>query len=142
MGREEDSLNPHGKAQAMNKKPEILLKRAYDPPTKEDGTRILVDRLWPRGLAREKLDALWLKDLAPSSELRKWFHIDSSRWEEFERRYRLELGANPQAFAEVRPYLEAGRVTLVYGARSETRNHAIVLRDFLLERMALVKPGA
>lgn len=126
----------------MARSPEILLKRAYDPPAKEDGTRILVDRLWPRGLKREKLEALWLKDLAPSSELREWFHADPARWEEFEARYRQELGANPQAFAEVRPYLEGGRVTLVYGARNETRNHAIVLRDFLLERTAHSKSGA
>lgn len=114
--------------------PEILLKRAYLPPGPDDGARILVDRLWPRGVTREKLAAVWLKDLAPSNELRKWLHADPARWEQFILRYGQELDANPDALAQLEPYLAEGRVTLVYGARSETRNHAIVLRDYLLER--------
>jgi uncharacterized protein YeaO (DUF488 family) len=116
----------------MSKTPEIMVKRAYLSPSDEDGTRVLVDRLWPRGVARGKLAAIWLKDVAPSTELRKWLHADDGRWETFVQRYREELDANPEALAQLRPYLKRGRVTLVYGARSDTHNHAIVLRDYLL----------
>ena len=118
----------------MSKVPEIRTKRAYLPADDEDGQRILVDRLWPRGISRDKLAATWLKDLAPSTELRKWLHADDGRWEAFVRRYREELDANPEALAQLRPYLKSGRVTLVYGARSDTHNHAVVLRDYLLGR--------
>jgi uncharacterized protein YeaO (DUF488 family) len=116
----------------MSKKPDIQLKRAYLPAEKEDGARILVDRLWPRGVSKEKLAATWLKDIAPSTELRKWFHGAPGQWEAFERRYREELDANPEALAQLRPYLAAERVTFVYGARDEEHNHAVVLRDYVL----------
>lgn len=111
--------------------PTIRTKRIYDPPAKADGARILVDRLWPRGVSRDKaaLDA-WLKDLAPSSDLRTWFHADRSRFDEFARRYRAELEAADLSEAindlRLRPV-----ITLLYAARSEGPNHATVLADFL-----------
>jgi uncharacterized protein YeaO (DUF488 family) len=116
----------------MSKKPDIRVKRAYLPAEEEDGTRILVDRLWPRGVSREKLAAEWLKDVAPSTALRKWFHETPEHWEEFQRRYREELDANPEAVAQLRPYLARGRVTFVYGVRDEEHNHAVLLRDYIL----------
>lgn len=118
----------------MSKKPDIRVKRAYVPAEKEDGTRILVDRLWPRGVSKETLAATWLKDIAPSTELRKWFHSAPEQWEAFERRYREELDANQAALAQLRTLLKAGRVTFVYGARDEEHNHAAVLRDYILRR--------
>jgi uncharacterized protein YeaO (DUF488 family) len=115
-------------------KPDIRIKRAYLPAGEEDGERILVDRLWPRGISKEKLAATWLKDIAPSTELRKWFHGAPEQWDVFERRYREELGANPKALAELYSHLKGRRVTFVYGARDEEHNHAVVLRDYILHR--------
>lgn len=114
---------------------DIRLKRAYEPPARSDGARILVDRLWPRGVKKEtlKLDS-WLKDIAPSSELRKWFDHRPDRFEQFAKKYRAELDANPGAVAELEPWLHRGRVTLVYGARDPAINQAVVLRDYLLGR--------
>jgi uncharacterized protein YeaO (DUF488 family) len=117
--------------------PDVRLRRAYVPPTPDDGTRILVDRLWPRGVSKAKaaLD-LWARDVAPSTELRRWFGHDPARWKEFKRRYLKELNAHPEA---LRPLLEAaakGPVTLVYGARDKEHNEAVVLRQFLEERLA------
>jgi uncharacterized protein YeaO (DUF488 family) len=112
--------------------PRIRLKRAYDPPSPEDGLRVLVDRLWPRGL--RKADAAidrWLKDIAPSTELRRWFGHDPGRWDEFRRRYRDELAAHPDLLDELRGLARAGVVTLVYSARDERHNDAVVLRDVL-----------
>jgi uncharacterized protein YeaO (DUF488 family) len=117
----------------MSRKPEISIKRAYLPADEEDGERILVDRLWPRGISREKLAASWLKDVSPSSALRNWFGHRPERWEEFQRRYRAELDANPQAVEQLLASVARGPVTLVYSARNETHNQAIVLRDYLLE---------
>lgn len=111
----------------------VSIKRAYDPPAPDDGTRILVDRLWPRGVA--KTDAhltRWMKEIAPSNELRKWFGHDPARWEEFRRRYRAELGEKPELMAELRSLARKGRLTLVYSAHDEARNQAVVLRDALL----------
>lgn len=113
----------------------IRIKRAYEPAARGDGRRILVERLWPRGVRKEalRLDA-WVKDVAPSPSLRQWFDHREDRWNEFQRRYRRELGAHRDAWA---PILEAGRrgnVTLVYGARDREHNAAVVLRDFLLKR--------
>ena len=110
----------------------FAIKRVYDPPAPDDGHRILVDRLWPRGLtkARAKVDE-WLKEIAPSTELRRWFHADTSRWSEFRSRYRHELGDHADAVAHVRALARTGRVTLLYGARDPERNHAIVLREYL-----------
>ncbi|MFV0513952.1 MAG: DUF488 domain-containing protein [Jhaorihella sp.] len=112
----------------------ICLKRAYDEPGKTDGQRILIDRLWPRGVSRDKL-ALdgWMKDLAPSDGLRKWFDHDPDRWEEFQARYARELNDREAAVGAMRDCLARGRVTLVYGARDREHNNAVVLKAYLLE---------
>lgn len=114
---------------------DIRIKRAYEPPARGDGARILVDRVWPRGKTKEalKLD-LWLKDIAPSAELRKWFGHRPERFAEFDKRYRKELAANDDAVAQLRLWLRKGPVTLVYGARDEEHNQAVVLREWLLQR--------
>ena len=115
----------------------IRVKRAYDPVEKSDGVRILVDRLWPRGIKKEKLQAtFWMKDAAPSTELRKWFHRDPDQWEEFRARYLKEL-KRPEARKALHDIAEAaqkGTVTLVYGAKDEQRNQAVVLKG-LIESM-------
>ncbi len=110
----------------------IKLKRAYEAPTASDGTRILVDRLWPRGLkkATAAIDH-WFKEIAPSSELRKWFGHDPSRWGEFRKRYMTELRGHTEQLDELRKLARTGRVTLEYAARDEQHNDAIVLRDIL-----------
>jgi uncharacterized protein YeaO (DUF488 family) len=114
---------------------EIQIKRVYDPPSRRDGRRILVERLWPRGMKKEALDLDgWLKDVAPTAELRKWFGHRVERWDDFQRRYREELDANPDAW---RPLLDAskhGTVTLLYSAHDTHHNGALVLRDFLSRR--------
>lgn len=116
----------------------VRLKRAYDPPAPEDGYRVLVDRLWPRGLRREEahVDA-WLRDLAPSDALRRWFGHDPARWEEFRRRYLEELREPArQALLEgLERRARGGTVTLVYGARDAERNQAVVLREALEKRL-------
>jgi uncharacterized protein YeaO (DUF488 family) len=110
----------------------IRIKRAYEPASPADGTRILVDRLWPRGLSKDKLklDA-WMKDLAPSTELRKWFHHDVDNWPEFEKRYFKELAGRPEQVDELRKQARRRTVTLVYGARDETHNEAVALKKYL-----------
>jgi uncharacterized protein YeaO (DUF488 family) len=110
----------------------VYLKRAYDPPAPADGFRILVERLWPRGLRKEAaaLD-LWLKDVAPSPELRQWFGHDPARWEEFCRRYGAELAERPAAVGLLRDRLRQGPVTLVYGSRDQEHNAAVALKQFL-----------
>lgn len=117
----------------------VKLKRAYESPSPADGRRVLVDRLWPRGVTKAQagLD-LWLKDVAPSTALRQWFGHDPAKWDEFRRRYQSEL-AEPgpaAALAELRRLAAAGPLTLVYSTRETERNHAIVLRDLLLARGA------
>jgi uncharacterized protein YeaO (DUF488 family) len=113
----------------------IRVKRTYDPPARGDGWRVLVERLWPRGMKKEALAAdAWLKEVAPSTELRKWFNHREDRWEEFQRRYRDELKKNPDAW---RPILDAGQrgtVTLLYSAHDTVHNGALVLRDYLMKR--------
>ena len=114
---------------------DIRLKRAYQPAAADDGTRILVDRLWPRGL--KKSDAAidrWLKDIAPSTALRQWFAHDPARWLEFRRRYRSEIRRHPAQLAELRALARKGPVTLIFSARDERRNDAVVLRSALLGR--------
>jgi uncharacterized protein YeaO (DUF488 family) len=110
----------------------IRVKRTYDAPARGDGWRVLVERLWPRGMKKETLAAdAWLKEVAPSTELRKWFNHRVDRWEEFQRRYREELKENPDGW---RPILDAGRrgtVTLLYSAHDALHNGALVLRDHL-----------
>ena len=112
----------------------VFLKRAYDPPAASDGERVLVDRIWPRGVAKAdaKID-LWLKDVAPSTTLRKWFGHDPARWPAFRERYRAELAHNA-ALATLAALVHAkGRVTLVYAARDTQHNNAVVLRDVLAD---------
>ena len=109
----------------------LRVKRIYEPKSADDGLRILVDRIWPRGVSKTKagLD-LWLKDVAPSTELRKWFGHQPERWDEFERRYFLELDASP-AVQQLRDLSRSGPVTLLYGAKDETHNQAVALAAFL-----------
>ena len=111
----------------------LKIKRAYEPAEAADGTRILVDRLWPRGVRKQeaRFDQ-WNRELAPSPELRKWFGHQVSRWPEFSHRYRLELASHPEALAELRRRVQQGPITLVYAAKDEHHNHAIVLRRVLL----------
>lgn len=117
---------------------EIKTKRAYTAPDQSDGYRILVDRLWPRGLTHERVDcSLWEKELAPSTELRQWFHADPlSRWNEFQSRYTAELEANPALPAFIKTVGSHPVVTFVYGSRDEVHNEATVLRQLCLSRLA------
>lgn len=113
----------------------IAIKRIYEPPAKDDGARILIDRLWPRGVPKEEAAlTLWLKDIAPSNELRKSHVHDPAHWAEFSRRYREELDANPEAVVELRSYLRKGKVTLLYASRDLEHNHALILKDYLERR--------
>jgi uncharacterized protein YeaO (DUF488 family) len=111
----------------------VKLKRVYEPPAREDGTRILIDRLWPRGLSKEDaaLD-LWMKEIAPTTELRKWFAHDPARWEEFRHRYADEVQRNAELLKQLWTLARQGPITLVYSARDEAHNDAVVLRDVLL----------
>jgi uncharacterized protein YeaO (DUF488 family) len=110
----------------------VKIKRVYDKPDKEDGKRILVDRLWPRGLTKEKADIdLWLKEVAPSTELRKWFAHDPDKWDEFQKRYLKELKNNKEKIAVLKEQSKRGLVTLVYGAKDEEHNEALVLMKLL-----------
>src|SRR6516225_1206744 len=113
----------------------IRLKRAYEPPASDDGIRILIDRLWPRGV--KKTDAAideWMKEIAPSTKLRKWFSHDPERWQEFRRRYQTEIRHHPDEFERLRTLAQRGRITLVFSAHDEAHNDAVVLKDLLLER--------
>lgn len=113
----------------------VALKRVYETPSPTDGTRILVDRLWPRGLSKEKARVdLWLKEIAPTTELRRWFDHDPAKWAAFQQRYREELDANPDTVAELKATLASGPATLVYGARDEARNDAMALANYLTGR--------
>lgn len=114
----------------------ITLKRAYEPVAREDGTRFLVERLWPRGLKKDalRLDA-WLKDVAPSTKLRQWFGHDPSKWSEFQRRYRAELGRNAEALGPILKAARRGRVTLVYSSHDQEHNNAVVLKAYVESRL-------
>ena len=113
----------------------IRLKRAYDPPSAEDGVRVLVDRLWPRGLRKTNAAiARWMKDIAPSTELRRWFGHDPERWPQFRRRYAEELREHAAELDELRELARHHPVTLVFGARDEIHNDAVVLRELLLRK--------
>lgn len=115
--------------------PDIRVKRIYDPPDATDGARVLVDRLWPRGMRKERAKlTLWLKEIAPSDELRRWFGHDPARFVEFARRYRGELSANSEAVARLEDLVKSGRVTLLYAAHDEEHNEARVLADYLEAR--------
>ncbi len=113
----------------------VAVKRAYEPPSAKDGKRFLVDRLWPRGITKEKLRIeAWLKDAAPSNELRRKYHHDPAKWTEFRRAYFAELDANPDAWKPLAAAAKNGRVTLIYGARDEEHNNAVALKEYLERR--------
>ncbi|HEX6959243.1 MAG TPA: DUF488 domain-containing protein [Ferrovibrio sp.] len=110
----------------------LAIKRIYEPPAASDGARILVDRVWPRGVSKEKAAlTLWLKEIAPSTALRKWFGHDPARWNEFRRRYHAELAANKEAIAQLRAVAAKGPVTLLYSAHDEKHNQAVALAEYL-----------
>jgi uncharacterized protein YeaO (DUF488 family) len=110
----------------------IKLKRVYEEPATTDGTRILVDRLWPRGLTKEKAHVdVWLKDVAPSTALRKWFSHDPAKWPEFKARYKAELKNNASQLALLKQAITRGPATLLYGAKDTKHNEAVVLQDLL-----------
>lgn len=114
---------------------DLRVKRVYEPASDEDGTRVLVDRLWPRGRTRRAAAvAVWLKAIAPSAALRKWFHHDPARWSEFRKRYRAELDENWDAVARLRDLIGGGRVTLLYGLRDTEHNHALILAEYCRRR--------
>jgi uncharacterized protein YeaO (DUF488 family) len=120
----------------LTRRATIRLKRAYEPPSKDDGLRILVERLWPRGLTKEKAAIdLWLKEIAPSPELRKWYGHDISRWDEFRRRYRAEIEVKGEMLSDLKQRITEGPVTFVYAARDEEHNSALILKEYL-ESMA------
>ncbi len=114
------------------RKATIRLKRAYEPPTEEDGTRILVERLWPRGITKERAAIdLWLKEVAPSTGLRKWYGHDPDRWEEFRRRYWAELDEKGEVLDDLERKIREGPVTFVFAAKDERHNSAVALKDYL-----------
>jgi uncharacterized protein YeaO (DUF488 family) len=108
----------------------VKIKRVYEKPERGDGVRILVDRLWPRGIKKDAID-LWLKDVAPSDALRNWFHHEEPKWVSFRAKYRKELAANKDAVAQLRKAVKGKTATLVYGAKDEEHNQAVVLAEFL-----------
>jgi uncharacterized protein YeaO (DUF488 family) len=113
----------------------IQLKRVYSPVEKDDGVRVLVDRVWPRGISKAKLQAdVWLKDAAPSTELRKWFNHDRSKWQDFKERYFAELKDNPEAVAQLLELGKEQQVTLLYAARDTEYNHALAMREYLVSK--------
>jgi uncharacterized protein YeaO (DUF488 family) len=112
----------------------VALKRVYEPAAPEDGQRVLVDRLWPRGVSKEKAAIdLWLKEIAPSTALRQWFGHDPALWGEFQQRYRAELDANGEVVGQLRDVIHAGKTTLIYGAKDEAHNDAVALAAYLAE---------
>ena len=114
---------------------EVKIKRVYDAPDGDDGTRILVDRLWPRGLTKERACVdLWLKDIAPSTELRKWFGHDPAKWEQFRERYHRELEANVNLVSLLKEKLKGGAVTLLFAAKDAEHNEAVALQEWLNRR--------
>jgi uncharacterized protein YeaO (DUF488 family) len=112
----------------------IFIRRVYDAPAPDEGQRVLVDRLWPRGISHERLgeDTPWLKDIAPSDELRHWFDHDPAKWPEFQRRYAAELDTNPGPVAELRTMIARGPVTLLFAAHDAQHNNAVALRAYLM----------
>lgn len=118
-------------------KPTVQIKRVYEPPSNDDGVRVLVDRLWPRGLSKTRAAVdLWLKDLAPSVRLRRWFNHDPSRWAEFKQRYAEELDSKKAAVAALGGAARRGRVTLLFGARDPEHNNAVALHAYLTDKPA------
>ncbi|HZR65638.1 MAG TPA: DUF488 domain-containing protein [Terriglobales bacterium] len=120
----------------------LKLKRAYEPAARDDGRRFLVERLWPRGVTKNALRLdLWLKNVAPSPELRKWFSHDPKKWSEFQTRYRAELRENSDALGPLLQAAREGTVTLVYAARDPERNSARVLRDYIAKKLSSSETG-
>lgn len=120
----------------------VLLKRAYEKPSAADGMRVLVERLWPRGLSKDRARIdLWLKDIAPSTELRKWFGHDPARWDEFQRRYAAELRHKTDLVGLLKKNTRTGKVTLVYAARDEEHNGALVLKRYITRSAGKRKTG-
>jgi uncharacterized protein YeaO (DUF488 family) len=114
----------------------LKTKRVYEHSEASDGTRFLVDRLWPRGIKKEELKMkAWLKNVAPSPELRKWFAHDPAKWQEFQKRYRAELKANPDSWELILEAAQQDNVTLLYSARDTEHNSAVLLKEFLQERL-------
>lgn len=110
----------------------LKIKRVYEPVSRDDGFRILIDRLWPRGLSKERAHVdLWLKALAPSTELRKWFGHDPEKWSGFRKKYFAELDGHPDEVGQIRKLARRRRVTLVYGARDTAHNDAVALAEYL-----------
>jgi len=117
----------------------IRVKRVYEPAEAGDGKRFLVERLWPRGMKKESLQmAGWIRDVAPSDSLRRWFAHDSGKWEKFQSRYRAELEENPAAWQPLLAEARQGAVTLLYSAHDQEHNNAVVLRSFLEEQPVLL----
>jgi len=116
----------------------IRIKRAYAPATPDDGFRVLVDRLWPRGITKEQLKlGAWYKVVAPSHQLREWFHHEPDRWDEFKQRYFLELEGNPSGWGPLMEVAQTRTVTLIYSAKDETRNNAAALQEYLSSKLIL-----
>ena len=114
----------------------IHIKRVYEAPQSSDGKRVLIDRLWPRGLTKEKAKVdLWLKAIAPTAELRKWFGHDPAKWNEFKKRYHEELHTNTDTVSQLTELLKDGKATLVYGAKDEEYNDAVVLKEYLEKKV-------
>ncbi len=121
----------------------ILLKRAYDRASPKDGKRFLVERLWPRGIKKSELPLDgWPRDVAPSTELRKWFSHDPEKWSEFRRRYRAELQHNPEAWDPLLHAARKGTITLIFSSHDLEHNNAVVLQEFLESRMAGTRKAA
>jgi uncharacterized protein YeaO (DUF488 family) len=116
-------------------KSSVTLKRAYEPPQRGDGMRILVDRMWPRGVSKEEAEIdLWLKEIAPSTKLRQWFGHEPSKWDKFREKYFKELDANGDVVEELRASMKKGNLTLVYAAKDEEHNNAVALAEYLAQK--------
>ena len=114
---------------------DVRLKRVYEAPEDSDGLRILIDRIWPRGLTKQAAAIdLWLKDIAPTTELRKWFNHNPAKWSQFQTRYTAELESNPEAVQQLTSLLNQSITTLIYGAKDEQHNHAVVLAGYLKQQ--------
>lgn len=124
------------KGHLASREPEIRMKRVYAEPSPTDGTRILVDRLWPRGVSKKAAAIdFWARGVSPSNELRRWYGHDPAKWEEFKKRYSAELDANPEGVEELRAHVgRGGRVTFVFGSKQERLNNAAALLEYLQTR--------
>jgi uncharacterized protein YeaO (DUF488 family) len=128
--------SPHNRRSSMSsRRKTVCLKRAYDEPSKDDGVRILVERLWPRGVSKQKAAIdVWLREIAPSPELRKWYGHDVSKWDEFRRRYRAELDQRGTLIDELKQKLGDGPATFVFAAKDPEHSSALVLKEYVEDR--------